>query len=141
MGQVSRTLGKSGEYLAMYDITSQGYECFEVSGDLCFDLGMSDNGKIYRVQVKSTSKKRTRTRYQFRVCRSVRKPTEDNKVNHMEERYKPTDFEILALVIIPLKKVIYVPFCCMMDSKYINLTGEEVFSLEDCLKIVKESKE
>ena len=64
MGQVSRTLGKSGEYLAMYDITSQGYECFEINGDLCFDLGIMDDGKVYRVQVKSTSKKRTKDKHQ-----------------------------------------------------------------------------
>ena len=139
MGQVSRTLGKSGEYLAMYDITSQGYECFEINGNLCFDLGIMDSGKVYRVQVKSTSKKRTKDKYQFRICRSVRKLGDNKKLFYTEEHYNPSDFEILALVIIPLKKVIYVPFCCMLGRKYINLTGEEEFSLEECFKIVKES--
>ena len=142
MGQVSRTLGKSGEYLALYDMTSQGYDCFIVNENLCFDIGLTDNsGNLYRVQVKTTNKKKNEYSYQLRICRGVRRSIGNKKVSYSEERYNPTDFEILALVIIPLKKVIYVPFCCMMDSKYINLTGEEVFSLEDCLKIVKESKE
>ena len=141
MGQVSRTLGKSGEYLAMYDITSQGYECFEIASELCFDLGLMDNGNVFRIQVKSTSKKRTKHRYQFRICRSTRGIRSDKTIKYIEKSYNPYDFDILALVFIPLKKVIYVPFSCMISQKYINLTGDEEFNLEQCLKIVRETKE
>ena len=65
----------------------------------------------------------------------------DKTIRHEELFYNPGDFDILALVFIPLKKVIYVPFNCMMDRKYINLTGKEEFSLEECLNIVRETKE
>ena len=139
MGKLSRSLGKTAEYLAMYDIALQGYECFEIGGNMCFDLGLIQNGDVHKIQVKSTSKKRTKHCYQFRICRSTRK-IKNNKLSYKEKNYNVFDFDILALVFMPLKKVVYVPFSCVASQKYINLTGDEEFSIEQCLEIIRETR-
>jgi len=140
LGKISRSLGKTGEYLAMYDIALQGYECFEINGNMSFDLGLVNNGDVIKVQVKSTSKKRNKKSYQFRICRTTRKMKSSKKTVYKEKHYNTYDVDILALVFIPLKKVIYIPFSCVVDKKYFNLNGDEEFNLEQCLEIYRETK-
>ena len=111
-----------------------------VNESLCFDIGMTDNGDLYRIQVKTTSKKRNKHSYQFTIARSVREYLGDRKLKHHDKNYNVTDFEILALVILPKKIVFYVPFHAIHGQKYINLRGNEHFSLKDCLASIKEAE-
>tara|TARA_Y100000310_G_C20049123_1_gene519729 strand:- start:92 stop:514 length:423 start_codon:yes stop_codon:yes gene_type:complete len=133
-------IGQAGEYYTLFDLSLQNYNCFLVNESLCFDIGMTDNGDLYRIQVKTTSKKRNKHSYQFTIARSVREYLGDRKLKHHDKNYNVTDFEILALVILPKKIVFYVPFHAIHGQKYINLRGNEHFSLKDCLASIKEAE-
>ena len=141
----SYRIGQAGEYLTLFDITIQNYNCFNVNESLCFDLGMTDkDNEMYRVQVKTTSKKRNGHSYQFRLAKSTREIIQGNgersSLRYYEKNYNVTDFEIIALVILPEKKVFYIPFHAIHGQKYLNLRGDEDLSLDDCLKRIKEAE-
>ena len=136
----SAEIGQVGEYYTLFDLSLQKYNCFLVNESLCFDIGMTDNGGLYRIQVKTTSKKRNKHSYQFKISRSTRKNIGDRRLSHHDVAYNVTDFEILALVILPKKMVFYIPFHAIHGQKYINLRGDEDFSLEDCLVSIKEAE-
>ena len=142
----SLNIGQAGEYLTLFDLCSQKYNCFLVNESLCFDIGMTDtNNSLYRIQVKTTSKKRNEHSYQFRLVKSVRKfvngyAGENKQLKHTDKEYRVTDFEILALVILPKKMVFYVPFHAIHGQKYLNLRGHEDLSLKDCLASIKQAE-
>ena len=57
-------IGQAGEYFTLFDLSSKDYNCFLVNESLCFDIGMTDKfNSLYRVQVKTTSKKRNKHRW------------------------------------------------------------------------------
>ena len=143
----SAGIGQAGEYLTLFDLSLQNYNCFLVNESLCFDIGMTDsNNSLYRVQVKTTSKKRNKHSYQFRLVKSYRQFVDaddegrNKYLRHSDKEYKVTDFEIIALVILPEKKVFYIPFHAIHGQKYLNLKGNESLTLEDCLASVREAE-
>ena len=135
-------IGAAGEYLAMADIILQGYKCFKIQENLPFDLVMLDiKNKMYRIQVKSTiNRKRNyhsknKISYCFGVTRQRRiiKNKNNNKIlKHEENKYKKSDFDLLALVVIPLKKVFYMKHEDL-KLKYVSLDGREKMPLYKCL--------
>jgi hypothetical protein len=140
-------IGQAGEYLTLFDITTQNYKCFNVNESLCFDLGMTDkDNEMYRVQVKTTNRLRTKSAYQFRLAKSVKTIVQNGEgkpssLRHHEKEYNVTDFEIIALVILPKKRVFYVPFHAIHGQKYLNLRGDEALSLKSCLESIKQAEE
>lgn len=127
----------------MSDIILQGYSCFKMQENLPFDLVMLDaENKMYRIQVKSTIKRKTnyhsrnKISYSFGVTRQrrvLKKKNNNTYVKHKENEYKKSDFDILALVIIPLKKVFYIKYKDL-KLKYVSLNGNEKMPLYKCLK-------
>ena len=143
----SAEIGQAGEYLTLFDLSLQNYNCFLVNESLCFDIGMTDSdNNLYRVQVKTTSKKRNNYSYQFRLVKSYRQFVDADEggrnkyLRHSDKEYEVTDFEIIALVILPKKKVFYIPFHAIHGQKYLNLRGDEDFSLKECLVSIKEAE-
>ena len=138
-------IGSAGEHLVLSDIMLQGYKCFKVEESLPFDIVMFDEkNKIYKIQVKSTLKRKTnyysktKTSYCFSVVRQkkVRKKFKDKSgytYKYKENKYGKYDYDILACVIIPLKKVFYYKFKDI-KLKYISLKGNEKQHLYQCLK-------
>ena len=136
-------IGLAGEYLTICDIILQGYKCFKVDERLPFDIVMFDaENKIYKIQVKSTLKRKTnyhsknKISYTFSVTRQkrIRKKIKDGYTyQHQENKYTKDDYDILALVIVPLKKVFYYKFKDI-KLKYISLKGDEKQHLFQCLK-------
>lgn len=138
-------IGSAGEHLVLSDIMLQGYKCFKVEESLPFDIVMFDEkNKIYKIQVKSTLKRKvnyyskTKTSYSFSAVRQkkVRKKFKDKSgytYKYKENRYTKDDYDILACVIIPLKKVFYYKFKDI-KLKYISLKGNEKQHLYQCLK-------
>ena len=133
----------AGEYLTMSDIILQGYNCFKIQENLPFDLVMlDDDNKMYRIQVKSTIQRKrnyhtnNKISYCFAVTRQQRvmKKQIDSKstVEHKENLYDKTDFDILALVAIKLKKVFYMKHEDL-KLKYVILDGTEDMPLNECL--------
>ena len=143
MGLKSKDIGIAGEHLTMFDIALQGYKCFKIEENLPFDLVMlDDDNKIYRIQVKSTIQRKrnyhtkNKISYCFAVTRQQRviKKQIDSKstVEHKENLYDKTDFDILALVAIKLKKVFYMKHEDL-KLKYVSLDGTEDMPLNECL--------
>ena len=143
MGLKSKDIGIAGEHLTMFDIVLQGYKCFKIEENLPFDLVMlDDDNKIYRIQVKSTIQRKrnyhtnNKISYCFAVTRQQRvmKKQIDSKstVEHKENLYDKTDFDILALVAIKLKKVFYMKHEDL-KLKYVSLDGTEDMPLNKCL--------
>lgn len=139
----SKDIGIAGEHLTMFDIALQGYKCFKIEENLPFDLVMlDDDNKIYRIQVKSTIQRKrnyhtnNKISYCFAVTRQrrVMKKQIDSKstVEHKENLYDKTDFDILALVAIKLKKVFYMKHEDL-KLKYVSLDGTEDMPLNECL--------
>ena len=140
----SKDIGLAGEYLAMSDIVMQGYKCFKIQENLPFDLVMlDDDNKMYRIQVKSTiqRKRNYHTKNKISYCfavtrqRRIMKKQLNSKsiMEHKENLYDKTDFDILALVAIKLKKVFYMRHKDL-KLKYVSLDGTEEMSLNKCLK-------
>ena len=127
----------------MSDIILQGYSCFKIQENLPFDLVMLDlKNKMYRIQVKSTIKRKTnyhsrnKISYSFGVTRQRRIiENKNNKkiLKHEENEYRKSDFDLLALVIIPLKKVFYIKYKDL-KLKYVSLNGNEKMPLYKCLE-------
>ena len=139
----SKDIGIAGEHLTMFDIVLQGYKCFKIEENLPFDLVMlDDDNKIYRIQVKSTIQRKrnyhtnNKISYCFAVTRQQRvmKKQIDSKSTeeHKENLYHKTDFDILALVAIKLKKVFYMKHEDL-KLKYVSLDGTEDMPLNECL--------
>ena len=140
-------IGQAGEYLTLFDLSMQDYKCFLVNESLCFDIGMTDkDNSLYRIQVKTTSRLRNNISYQFRLVKSYREfvgyglDDRNKYIRHSDKKYNVTDFEIIALVILPKKKVFYIPFHAIHGQKYLNLKGNESLTLEDCLTSVREAE-
>ena len=143
MGLKNKDIGIAGEHLTMFDIVLQGYKCFKIEENLPFDLVMlDDDNKIYRIQVKSTIQRKrnyhtnNKISYCFAVTRQRRimKKQLNSKsiMEHKENLYDKTDFDILALVAIKLKKVFYMKHEDL-KLKYVSLDGTEDMPLNECL--------
>ena len=90
-------------------------------------------------------KQALRDRYDV-VIDSLQKEKEGYTYHHQENKYTKDDYDILALVVIPLKKVFYYRFKDI-KLKYISLKGDEKQHLYRCLdnpitdeKIIKKIK-
>lgn len=51
----ANTCGRAGEHLVCADILSRGYECFIAEGRLPYDVVADINGRMVRIQVKTTA--------------------------------------------------------------------------------------
>tara|TARA_S200002703_G_C3739928_1_gene227537 strand:- start:408 stop:908 length:501 start_codon:yes stop_codon:yes gene_type:complete len=132
-------IGKIGEYLTASSLESLNVKCDIVSQE-GFDILAYTNGIIIRVQVKSTacprlnSKKEKRKKYIFLCAKSTKKIilTED-------------DCDVIALVAVDLKKVLYIPVTSLMGATHRVLpedyedTNLESESWNECLKSIAES--
>ena len=91
----------------MSDIILQGYNCFKIQENLPFDLVMLDaKNKMYRIQVKSTIKRKTnyhsrkKISYSFGVTRQrrvLKKKNNNTYVKHKENEYKKSENVFLSV--------------------------------------------
>jgi hypothetical protein len=94
-------IGRAGEYLAMSDLLLKGFQCFDTGQGAGYDLIAEIDGKLLRIQVKTTCKKTLRNAkpiYFYHIKR--------NGKNGLK-RYKQEDFELFALVALDIKEVFY----------------------------------
>lgn len=94
--------GGAGEHLVCLDVRYQGYIAFLAPQDCAYDLALDSGKRLLRVQVKTTIQ-----------CRLSSK-THSLHSWHFNLRrrglslYKDTDYDILALAGLDIKKVAYV---------------------------------
>lgn len=94
-------IGRIGEYLAAAVLEQMGFDVHIVAGKK-YDLLVTAEEKIYRVQVKSTSRDNSTNR--------ARKPSYEFRTSHGssgKKLYAKGEMDIFALVAIDIRKVLF----------------------------------
>jgi len=95
-------IGRIGEYLAAAVLEQMGFDVTIIAGKK-YDLLVTANEKMYRVQVKSTSRENSTNR--------ARKPSYEFRTSHGssgKKLYAKGEMDIFALVAIDIRKVLFV---------------------------------
>lgn len=101
--------GVKGEALVLQHLIEEGYEVFlPFGGKTNTDLVAERDGTLYRVQVKSTSVRKSSGRYVVQI-----KKVRSNKTKNNITSFNNQDCDILAVAILPENRVI------LLDSKSI----------------------
>lgn len=94
-------IGRIGEYLAAAVLEQMGFDVTMIAGKK-YDLLVTANEKMYRVQVKSTSRDNSTNR--------ARKPSYEFRTSHGssgKKLYAKGEMDIFALVAIDIRKVLF----------------------------------
>lgn len=100
---------KGAEFLVAADLSLAGHLCSVAAEGLPYDVLVDMDGRIVRVQVKSTARSRAGNtpnamdRYEFEVLRSGGKAGKDQRI---KSRYI-SGVDVFALVAVDLRLVIY----------------------------------
>lgn len=105
-------LGKAGEHMVCSDLILQGYSAFLADQGLPYDVLIDKNGKLKRIQVKSTSKLSSWTKSK-NVYRFGTRRAKGGKA-----RVTKAEVDYYAFVALDIKKVAYIPI-----SEMISKTG------------------
>lgn len=101
-------IGKAGEHLVCCDLITQGYNAFLADQGLPFDIIVEYGGKLQKIQVRSTSQKRTygksKNIYRFGTRRGKGAVT----------RVRNAEVDCYAFVALDVMKVAYVPISEML---------------------------
>lgn len=102
-------IGKAGEYLVCADLIINGYVAYPSEQGLPYDVVLDVNGKLLRVQVKTTQKYKNIPQrktdipvYIFNIGRNGR--------NNKHKTYKQNTVDLFALVSLDTRRIAYVPF-------------------------------
>lgn len=100
-------IGKAGEHLVCCDLIKQGFSAFLADQGLSYDVVVDVNGRLYRIQVKTTSAlvdlpKATRI-YRFNIARG----------RGAILRFTPSVADYFAFVALDILEVAYVPISQM----------------------------
>lgn len=101
----ANTCGRAGEHLVCADILSRGYECFIAEGRLPYDLVADINGKMVRIQVKTTGgikpcpQRKNHTPVYMWNARKFGKGSRHS--------YTPTDTDLVAYVALDRRVIAY----------------------------------
>ena len=140
-------LGKAGEYLVCADLILKGFVAFPSEQGLSFDVVLAANGRLYKVQVKTTRKPipvPQRARRTESYCFHVRRCGKGGRCSYERE-----DVDLFALVALDRRSIGYLRaseakqtmFFLPEDAEHLTVDrGEKSkarrlssFRLEDCL--------
>ncbi len=94
-------IGRIGEYLAAAVLEQMGFDVIVISGKK-YDLLVTAKEKIYRVQVKATSR--------TNITNRAKSPSYEFKTSHGstgKKLYAASELDIFALVAIDIRKVLF----------------------------------
>lgn len=99
-------IGRAGQYLVLADLLLKGIQAFPTDEGMSYDVVADTNGKLIKLQVKTTQKKRILAQsshpiYFFHIKRAGKNGA---------RFYKMGDFEAFALVALDIKQVFYLKF-------------------------------
>lgn len=125
--------GKAGEYLVCADLILKGYIAFPSEQGLPFDIVLLTNGRIYKVQVKTTRKpqavpqrvKRTE-KYIFHIRRCGKGG---------RQSYAKGDVDIFAIVALDTKTIGYIRAKDVKQTMFFLLENGETIGKCACKKI------
>jgi len=96
-------LGKAAEHLVCFDLIRKGYNAFLADQGLPFDILMEKNGKLERVQVRSTRQKNTYGKskdiYRFGTRKGKGSIT----------RVREAEVDYYAFVALDIMRIAYIP--------------------------------
>ena len=100
------SIGRAGQYLTLADLLLNGVEAFGTGEGTNYDVVADDNGKLIKIQVKTTQKMRilrdnSHPIYFYHIKRTGKGGT---------KFYKTGDFDAFALVALDIRQVFYLPF-------------------------------
>lgn len=94
-------LGKAAEHLVVADLLLSGYQAFLSDAGSPFDIVLSFDNRLFRIQVKATKKARSYTRakniYRFQMRHGTK----------MDRRISPEQIDIIALVALDSRTIAY----------------------------------
>lgn len=102
-------LGKAGEHLVCYDLILHGHNAFLADQGLPYDVLVDINGKLKKIQVKSTTKlidTKTRAKRVYRF--GLRK----GNINNFSRLIK-IEVDYIACVALDIKTIAYIPINIM----------------------------
>lgn len=108
MSMISKELsiGRAGQYLVLADLLLKGVETFGTGEGTNYDVVADDNGKLIRIQVKTTQQPRILRTHANPIYFYHLKRTGKNGSRF----YKVGDFDAFALVALDIRQVFYLPF-------------------------------
>lgn len=135
--------GKAGEYLVCADLILKGYVAYPSEQGLHYDLVFDYEGKLFRIQVKTTRKplptpqRKIRTeKYLFHIRRCGKKG---------RQHYSNKDIDIIAIVALDTKTIGYIPINKTKQTMFFIPEGGfstgkckckkiSDYKIEDCIK-------
>lgn len=106
-------IGKAGEYLVCADLILQGYVAFPSEQGLPFDVVLNTNGKLWKIQVKTTreakhipQRKTDIPAYIFHIGINGNA----TKGKKRRTKYDASQVDIFALVALDTKRIAYLPY-------------------------------
>lgn len=115
-------IGRAGQYLVLVDLLSKGIQAFDTAEGVSFDVVAEYEGKLIRLQVKTTQKMRVigahaNPIYFFHIKRSGKNGT---------KFYDKKDFDAFALVALDRREVYYLMFDDNVKSNSICIRDKNI---------------
>ena len=115
---MSVKVGTAGEHLVCFDAFYQNYSATIVHGQLTYDIILADNGKEYKIQVKTS----TCTTTEGRSFHYVLKYTKNMSLHG---GYKAKEVDLFAFVNPDLRKVAYIPYKKVFSNWKVTIQTSE----------------
>ena len=115
-------IGRAGQYLVMCDLLLNGVQAFDTGEGVKYDVVADNDGKLIRLQVKTTQKMRVLHESANPIYFYHIKRTGKNGVKF----YSKYDFDAFALVALDKKMVFYLPFNDAVKSNSICIRDKEI---------------
>ena len=114
-------IGRAGQYLTLVDLLSKGVQAFDTAEGVSFDVVAENEGKLIRLQVKTTQK--------MRVLRESANPIYFFHIKRTGKNgarfYDRKDFDAFALVALDRREVYYLKFDEQIKANSICIRDKE----------------
>lgn len=115
-------IGRAGQYLVMCDLLLNGVQAFDTGEGVKYDVVADSDGRLIRLQVKTTQKMRVLHESANPIYFYHIKRTGKNGVKF----YSKDDFDAFALVALDKKLVFYLPFDSNVKSNSICIRDKDI---------------
>lgn len=116
-------IGKAGEYLVCADLILKGFVAFLSEQGLPFDIVMNYNGKLLKIQVKTTQKSREVPQRKNSIPAYIFNVGRNGKYNNRKQ-YAVEHVDLFALVALDSMRIAYLP------NK--DVTSTMIFRVPEC---------
>ena len=139
-------IGKAGEYLVCADLILKGFVAYPSEQGLPYDVVLDIDGKLYKVQVKTTEKYKTIPQHQIDTKAYIFNIKRKGKYG--KKRYANDEIDIFALVCLDTMQIGYIKNADMpttinfrvdaLRGTYYDEQGKGVFAI--CVELFKQGK-